>query len=56
MNNDKIMLLAQLIDSMKESVRQLEAAYNTKDKKKFDANKQALLDFQNKLRILIAQK
>jgi phage portal protein BeeE len=56
MDNDKIMLLAQLIDSMKESARQLEAAYNANDKKKFDAGKQAIFDFQTKINFLIKQK
>lgn len=53
LQRDKLMLLAQLIDSMDVAVADLDKAYNKNDKKRFDNSKEALLDFQAKTEFLL---
>ena len=56
MKKESILLLSQLISSLEEAGKDLEEAYNTKDKKRFDSSKSAILDFQDKISFLIMQK
>ena len=55
MKLDKILLLAQLIEGMEENNIILEKAYNNNNKKRFEESKKVLLDFQNKINIIIKE-
>lgn len=54
--NDKILLLAQLVDNLSRSFNEFENSYDSADKKKFDIAKEALLESQNKISLLLNQK
>ena len=54
--HDKIMLLAQLVESMYEAGQGFEEAYKKQDKKRFDSSKVVILDFQNKINSLVKEK
>jgi len=49
LDNSKLLLLAQLVDSLANMQKNLQDFYAQKDKKKFDFAKQALLETQNKI-------
>lgn len=53
MESDKLMLLAQLADSMEMSADEMEKAYIKSDKKRFELANEAILDFQNKISFLL---
>lgn len=53
MESDKILLLAQLVDSLDEGVKELEGAYKKQDKRRFDEAKEAVLDYQKKIAFLL---
>lgn len=53
MESDKLMLLAQLADSMEMSADEMEKAYIKADKKRFELANEAILDFQNKISFLL---
>ncbi len=54
--NNKMMLIAQLMDSMNESAKQMGIAYAENDKRKFEMSKQALLELQTKLDFMLRRK
>jgi len=56
MDNQKILLLSQLVDGLSEVKIKLEEAYNSQDKKRFDQGKEAILDFQKKIDYLLKEK
>ncbi len=56
MNNEQIMMLSQIVSSLQEASVNFEVAYKANDKKKFEKAKQAILDFQNKINILLKEK
>ena len=56
MNNEQIMLLSQLTSSLQGAFVSFDAAYKSNDKKKFERAKQAILDFQNKINVLLNEK
>ena len=56
MQENKVMLLAQLVEGLREAHSQLEESYLKNNKKSFDSSKKALLDFQNKISYLLKQK
>jgi hypothetical protein len=53
---DKIMLLAQLTDSLAEAEQEFKIALDKKDKKRFDNSKAAVLDFHKKIKFLLNKK
>ena len=46
-------LLFQLINGLEDSYEEFEKAYTTSDKEKFDSAKEALLDFQKKIGVIL---
>ena len=56
MQENKSMLLAQLIEGMREAHSDFEQSYSKNNKKSFDNSKKALLDFQTKIAFLLKQK
>jgi len=56
MDNDKILLLSQLINGLQEINVEFEKSYKANDKKKFDKAKQAILEFQKKIAYLLQEK
>ncbi len=50
---DKLILLAQIVDSVGISAEGLEQAYAKNDKRKFELAKDAILDFQEKISFLL---
>lgn len=55
-DQNKILLLSQIVDSLNELSEKFEFAYEKQDKKQFDKSKQAILDFQNKLNAILNEK
>lgn len=53
MEHNKIILLAQLIESLDTTSQELEKAYNTNNKKDFEKFKAVLLEFQGKIMFLL---
>jgi len=53
--DDKIILLAQLVDSLEQSFKILVQAYEKQDKKRFDQAKAGISDFQSKISFLLKQ-
>jgi len=53
MEYNEAMLLAQLVDSLDISYRNLEKAHEKKDKEKFDYYKRVVLDFQKKIAFIL---
>jgi hypothetical protein len=54
--SDKVILLAQLTNSIEESGNELEKAYVKNDKRKFDLAKSAILEVQSKINFLLNQE
>jgi len=55
-DQNKIILLAQLVESMQEAEKGFEEAYEKQDKKKFESSKVAILDLQGKINTLVKEK
>jgi len=53
MEQDDLLLLAQLIDSMDQASRELEKAYNENNKQDYEKAKKSILEFQNKINFLL---
>jgi hypothetical protein len=53
MDSGKIILLAQLINNLKENFVIFEKAYNESDKEKFDESKKIILELQHKIDFLM---
>ena len=53
MESDKLILLAQLIESLNNNVKELEKAFKNNDKEDYDISKKAILDFQSKINFLL---
>jgi len=51
--NEELLLLAQLSELKEEIFFDLEKAYNTKDKKRFDNAKQRILEAYKKMEFLL---
>lgn len=56
MSGNKILLAAQLINSMNEQVLVLEKDYQNSEKEKFENHKSAILDLQKKINLLLSEK
>ena len=55
MEQNKILLLSQLIAILNESAGNLETAYELQEKEKFDSAKSSILDIQNKINFLLKE-
>ena len=53
METSKILLLAQLVDALNESMIEFKQAHAKNDKKKFNQARAAILDFQHKINFLL---
>ena len=53
MENNKVMLLFQLISSLEDNFNSIQKAYTSNDKEVFDKSKKAILDISNKIGIVI---
>jgi len=51
--NEELLLLAQLSELKEETFLDLEKAYNAKDKKRFDSAKQRILEAYKKMEFLL---
>ena len=55
MEENKILLLVQLINNLAENYNHLEKAYDSSDKENFDNSKKIILELQNKIDLLLSQ-
>ena len=56
MDERKLMLLAQLVNSLESNFNSLEDSYNLQDKEKFDLSSSAILELQKKINVLFNLK
>ncbi|MEK6885493.1 MAG: hypothetical protein AABX17_00845 [Nanoarchaeota archaeon] len=53
MNSAQLMMLSQLINRLDENAITLEKAYNSSDKEKFEASRNAIIEFYKKIDFII---
>lgn len=56
MEEGKLMLLTQLVNSIESNFNSLEKAYNDSDKEKFDLSGSAVLELSNKINSVLKNK
>lgn len=55
MENNNVLLLAQLLAILKSNFENLDKAYSDKDKENFDRAKKAILEIQKKISYIITK-
>jgi len=55
MDENKVLLLLQLVNNLDNIYLDLEKAYNSSDKPRFDKSKKAVLELQSKLNFLLTK-
>lgn len=56
MGENKVLLLAQLVNNLNENFANFEKSYNSSDKQEFDTAKKALIESQRQINFLLSKK